>query len=85
MSNSCLLMEGSMTWYVLAMSFVGSFFGNAFGLGGGFIYNPVQMGLGVSPPVAASTSMYMITYSAAASSSLFLIFFKEIKTMHILK
>ena len=34
------------------------------------------MGLGVSPPVAASTSMYMITYSAAASASLFLIFGK---------
>ena len=76
LTNSCLILKDNMTWYVLAMSFVGSFFGNAFGLGGGFIYNPVQMGLGVSPPVAASTSMYMITYSAAASASLFLIFGK---------
>ena len=27
--------------YILIMSFVGSFLGNALGLGGGFIYNPV--------------------------------------------
>lgn len=76
LSKSCLPMDGSGKWTVLGMGFVGSFVGNAFGLGGGFIYNPVQIGLGVSPPVAASTSMYMITYSAAASTSLFLIFNK---------
>ena len=60
--------------YILAMSFVGSFLGNALGLGGGFIYNPVQIGLGVAPSVAASTSMYMIMFSAAASTCLLLIF-----------
>ena len=27
--------------YILVMSFIGSFLGNALGLGGGFIYNPV--------------------------------------------
>ena len=27
--------------YILIMSFIGSFLGNALGLGGGFIYNPV--------------------------------------------
>ena len=32
------------------------------------------MGLGVAPSVAASTSMYMVMYSAAASSVLLLIF-----------
>ena len=56
------------------MSFIGSFLGNALGLGGGFIYNPVQIGLGVAPSVAASTSMYMIMFSASASTCLLLIF-----------
>lgn len=41
LTKSCLILDGNMTWYVLSMSFIGSFFGNAFGLGGGFIYNPV--------------------------------------------
>jgi len=27
--------------YILAMAFIGGFLGNALGLGGGFIYNPV--------------------------------------------
>ena len=65
-----------MTGYILSLAFLGSFIGNAFGLGGGFIYNPVQIGIGVSPPVAASTSMYMIMFSSAASCCLFLIFGK---------
>ena len=56
------------------MSFVGSFLGNTLGLGGGFIYNPVQIGLGVAPSVAASTSMYMIMFSAIASTILLVIY-----------
>lgn len=56
------------------MAFIGSFLGNALGLGGGFIYNPVQLSLGVAPSVAASTSMFMIMYSASASTVLMLVF-----------
>ena len=69
-------MEGKTICYVCGSAFIASFLGNAFGLGGGFIFNPAQIALGVSPPVAASTSMYMITFSAAASTSLFLVFGK---------
>ena len=60
--------------FILVMAFVGSFLGNALGLGGGFIYNPVQLSIGVAPSVAASTSMYMIMFSAIASTSLLLIY-----------
>ena len=60
--------------FILALAFIGSFLGNALGLGGGFIYNPVQLSLGVAPSVAASTSMYMIMFSALASTTLLLIF-----------
>ena len=41
LSPSCIRLEGSMTGYILSLAFLGSFIGNAFGLGGGFIYNPV--------------------------------------------
>ena len=60
--------------FIVAMAFIGSFLGNALGLGGGFIYNPVQLSLGVAPSVAASTSMYMIMFSAAASTTLLVIY-----------
>ena len=33
--------DGRTLAYILVMSFIGSFLGNALGLGGGFIYNPV--------------------------------------------
>ena len=60
--------------HILIMAFVGGFLGNALGLGGGFIFNPVQIALGVAPSVAASTSMYMIMFSAASSTCLLLIY-----------
>ena len=66
--------DGRTLAYILVMSFVGSFLGNALCLGGGFIYNPVQIGLGIASSVAASTSMYMIMFSAAAATCLLLIF-----------
>ena len=55
-------------------SLLSSLLGNALGLGGGFIFNPIQMGMGVAPSVAASTSMYMIMFSSAASTCLLIIF-----------
>ena len=66
--------DGGTLAYVLIMAVVGSMAGNALGLGGAFIYNPVQLSLGVAPSVAASTSMYMIMFSASASTGLLLIF-----------
>ena len=65
------------------MSFVGSFLGNTLGLGGGFIYNPVQIGLGVAPSVAASTSMYMIMFSAIASTIL-LVIYGQVNMVYVL-
>ena len=35
----------------------------AMGLGGGAVFNPVLLGLGVPPTVVAATSMYLIMYS----------------------
>ena len=51
---------------------MGGFIGGALGLGGGSIFNPVMMSLGVHPLVSTATSMYMIMYSTAASTVMFL-------------
>ena len=34
--------------FILALAFIGSFLGNALGLGGGFIYNPVSGSLDIN-------------------------------------
>jgi uncharacterized membrane protein YfcA len=74
MVKSDLNMKGNGKIIPLAMAFTASMLGGIFGLGGGFIYNPVLISLGVAPSVAASTSMYMIMLTYTCSVSLLLVF-----------
>ncbi len=48
---------------LLIIGFVGGFAAGAFDLGGGSIYNPSLLALGVQPRVAASTGMYLVMFS----------------------
>ena len=45
------------------IGFVGGFVAGAFGLGGGSIYNPAFLTLGVHPKVSGSTGMYLVMLS----------------------
>ena len=76
--NSDILLEGenSNRMNVLVMGFVGSWIGVTFGLGGGSIYNPFQISLGINPIVAASTSMYMIMFASFTSTMMYLVWNK---------
>lgn len=47
---------------------------SAIGLGGGVAFNPVLIGMGVSPQVSASTGMYMIMFSAFSNALTFWLF-----------
>ena len=47
---------------------------NAIGLGGGVIFNPLLFNMGVCPQAATATGMYMILYSSAASTLVYLTF-----------
>ena len=47
-----------------------------FAQGGGFIYGPVLITFGVNPIVVSATILYMIIFSSAASSFLFMLFLK---------
>ena len=44
----------------------------AFGLGGGSVFNPLMIELGVPPTVSTSTGMYMIMFSTFASSIIYI-------------
>ena len=45
---------------------------NSLGLGGGVIFNPLLFNLGMCPQAATATGMYMILYSSAAATLVFI-------------
>lgn len=53
---------------ILILGFGGGWAAGALGLGGGSIYNPVFLTLGVHPKVSGSSSMYLILFSTFNSS-----------------
>ena len=59
---------------MLSTGFMSGFIGQIFGLGGGFIYGPMLMSIGVNPQVSASTCLFMVMFSNAASTFMFLLF-----------
>jgi len=70
---SDLPFKGKTLTYLLIGSFCGGMAG-ALGLGGGVVFNPLLIGMGVPPTVATSTGMYMILFSSFASSLVFITF-----------
>lgn len=48
---------------MILIGFCGGWVAGGLGLGGGSIYNPALLSLGVNPRVAASTGMYLVIYS----------------------
>ena len=58
-----VIFEGKALVILLLIGFFGGFAAGAFGLGGGSIYNPALLALGVQPRVAASTGMYLVMFS----------------------
>jgi len=57
---------------LLFFAFVGGWVGGALGLGGGSIFNPLMISLGVPPSVSTATGMYMIMFSSGASTMMYL-------------
>ena len=63
-----VLFEGNTLKKLLYIGFVGGFVAGALGLGGGSIYNPALLALGVNPKVAGSTGMYLVMVSSLNST-----------------
>ena len=55
----------------MVVAFIAGLLSGALGLGGGTIYGPLLLELGLHPTVAFSTSMYMILFSSLTNSTLF--------------
>ncbi|CDW86733.1 UNKNOWN [Stylonychia lemnae] len=59
---------------LVGVATIGGLVSGAFGLGGGTIFNPLLLSLGVPPAVASSTGMYMILFSNLGSSITFMVY-----------
>ena len=70
--NSDIKYRGRSLFYLLLFAFVGGWVSGAFGLGGGSVFNPLMIELGVPPTVSTSTGMYMIMFSTFASSVIYI-------------
>ena len=57
----------------MGVSFVGGFVAGALGLGGGAIFNPLLLSMGVPPKVSSATGMYMIIFSTGATTFTYII------------
>ena len=53
---------------------MGGWVSGALGLGGGAIFNPLLLSMGVPPPVSSATGMYMIMFSTAGSSIIYMLY-----------
>ena len=60
-----------MLYIVLVLGFLGGWVAGALGLGGGTIFNPLLLKLGVPPKVSSATGMYLIMFSKVASSLIY--------------
>ena len=59
--------EGKALTVVISIGFVGGLVAGALGLGGGSIYNPALLTLGVHPKVSGATGMFLVLYSTINS------------------
>mmetsp|Transcript_12568 Transcript_12568/g.17343 ORF Transcript_12568/g.17343 Transcript_12568/m.17343 type:complete len:148 (-) Transcript_12568:84-527(-) len=60
-------MKGKTLVKVLLIGFIGGWVAGALGLGGGAIFNPALLALGVPPVVSSATGMYLVSFSKIAS------------------
>lgn len=73
LADNDLIFEGHTLRMVLGLGFGGGWVAGALGLGGGVIFNPLLMSLGVPPKVSSATGMYMITFSKIATCVIYFV------------
>ena len=66
-------LRGSTLVQLMFFSFFGGWVSGALGLGGGSIFNPLLLSMGLPPKVASATGLYMLIFSTAASTISYII------------
>ena len=75
LAKSDVKFERKVVTKLVIFALMGGWVSGALGLGGGAIFNPLLLSMGVPPSVASATGMYMILFSTSGSSMIY-IFYK---------
>ena len=67
-SKSDLKFSPNVVRRLVTVAFIGGWVSGALGLGGGAIFNPVLLSMGIPPSVASSTGMYLVMFTTLGSS-----------------
>ena len=73
LASTDIRMEGSNLKRLLLFSFLGGWVSGALGLGGGAIFNPLLLSMGLPPKVASASGMYMIIFATGASTTTYIL------------
>ena len=73
MAPSDIKLTPQTLFKLIIFAFLGGFMSGALGLGGGAIFNPMLLSMGMLPSVVSATAMYMILFSSSASSIIYII------------
>lgn len=72
--ESDLLFRGKILRNVLGLGFGGGWVAGALGLGGGVIFNPLLLSMGVPAKVSSATGMYLITFSKIVTCVIYFLY-----------
>lgn len=68
MTESDIIYTNRNVLVLVSLGFFGGFLAGAFGLGGGVIYNPILLTMGLPPTVSGACSLFLVGYSKVAST-----------------
>jgi uncharacterized membrane protein YfcA len=58
---------------IVLLGFFGGLIAGALGLGGGVIFNPMLLMLGLPPLVSSASGLFLVTFSKVATSTIYLV------------
>ena len=65
--------SSSSKYRLVALGFVGGLLAGWLGMGGGILYNPIMLKLGMDPQVVSATSMFIVMFVTLSSVPLFVV------------
>jgi uncharacterized membrane protein YfcA len=74
MVESDIIFDNRTIMIVVSLGFFAGMLAGALGLGGGSIYNPILLSLGVPPLVSAASSLYLVQFSKTATTICYFVY-----------
>jgi hypothetical protein len=72
--KSDLIFDAKTITIIVCLGFFGGLLAGALGLGGGVIFNPVLLTLGLPPLVASASGLFLVTISKTATSIMYFVY-----------